>query len=289
MSQRLLVLLALFVILVGGCAKHSARVVGAGASAPADPAQGAAKGLPPTPGASGDKAVRRIIRNASLSMTVTDPAAAQRKASAIATKLGGYVANTTSHRLGAGSRDPLHVSVELRVPADRLDRALAELRKLASGVDSEQIKSRDVTDEYIDLDARLHTQDQLEKQYLAILQRADKVSDALEVQKQLASVRTEIEKLQGRKRVLDGQIELSTIKLELDQAQPLVSASFGSFSRSVKHAGADAINLAAAVINGVIRIAGLLLPILLLLGLPALLALRFLLRRLRRQSKAWSA
>lgn len=284
-STRCLVLLVLLSLLVApGCAKHASRSAGAQASAAATPAgQTAGKKLPATPSAS-----RRIIRNASLSMTVKDPAAAERKASAIVGRLGGYVANATNRRLGNDADDPLHVSLELRVPADHLDRALTELKKLSTGVDSEQIESRDVTDKYIDLDARLKAQKALEKQYLDILKHAGKVSDALDVQKQLARVRTEIEKLQGRKRVLDSQIELSSIKLELDQEQPLVSASFSSFSKSFKHAGADAINVGAGLVNGLIRLAGLLLPVLLLLGLPALLMLRFLVRRMRRRRDAYA-
>ena len=284
-STRLLALAVLLSLLAApGCAKNASRSAGAQASAVATPAGATAgKNLPATPTAS-----RRIIRNASLSMTVTDPAATQRRASAIVGKLGGYVADATNRRLGSDADAPLHVSLELRVPANHLDRALADLRKLATGVDSEQIESRDVTDEYIDLDARLKAQQALEQQYLEILKHADKVSDAIDVQKQLASVRTEIEKLQGRKRVLDNQIELSTIKLELDQQQPLVSASFSSFSSSAKHAGADAINVGAAMLNGMIRLAGVLLPLLLLLGVPALLVLRFALRRMRRHRDALS-
>ncbi len=283
-TRRLVLALLLLMLAAPGCAKRSAPSAGAQTSAAATPAgQTAGKNLPATPAAS-----RRIIRNASLSMTVKDPADAQHKASAIVGKLGGYVANAANRRLGNNADDPLHVSLELRVPADHLDRALADLRKLATGVDSEQIDSRDVTDEYIDLDARLRSQQALEQQYLEILKHAEKVSDAIDVQKQLASVRTEIEKLQGRKRVLDSQIELSTIKLELDQEQPLVSASLGSFSKSLKHAGADAINVGAALVNGLIRLAGLLLPVFLLLGVPALLVVRLLLRRTRRRNEAFS-
>lgn len=284
-SRRYLVVLALLVVLAApGCAKNAARSMGGQASAAASPAQQTAGKLPPTP-ASG----RRIIRNASLSMTVTDPAATQQKASDIARKLGGYVESAQSRRLGNDADAPLHVSLELRVPADHLDRALADLRKLATGVDSEQIESRDVTDQYIDLDARLKAQKALEQQYLEILKHADKVSDALDVQKQLASVRTAIEKLEGRKRVLDNQIELSTIKLELDQQQPLVSASFSSLSNSAKHAGADVIDVGAALVSGLIRLAGVLLPVFLLLGVPALLVLRFLLGRMRRRREVFGA
>ena len=287
-SRRCVVLFALLLFLVGGCSKRAARAVGVGASAQT-PAQKVATTLPPTSATSGKPAGRRIIRNASLSMTVADPAAAQHKASAIVNKSGGYVANATSRRLGTSRDAPLHITLELRVPADHLDRALDKLKALATGIDGEQIESRDVTDEYIDLDARLHTQKALELQYLDILKNAAKVSDALEVQKQLASVRGKIEKLEGRKRVLENQITMSTIKLDIDQQRKLVSASIGDFPRSIKNAGADAVNVGAALVNGFIRLLGVLLPVFLLLGLPALLMFRFLLRRARRRREAFNA
>lgn len=287
-SRRCVALFALLLVLVGGCSKSAAPAVGVGASAQA-PAQKAATTLPPTSATSSKPAGRRIIRNASLSMTVAEPAAAQRKASAIVKKSGGYVANAASRRLGTSRDAPLHITLELRVPANHLDRALDKLEALATGIDGEQIESRDVTDEYIDLDARLHTQKALELQYLDILKNAAKVSDALEVQKQLASVRGEIEKLEGRKRVLESQITMSTVKLDIEQQRPLVSASIGDLSHSIKNAGADAVNVGATLVNGSIRLLGVLLPVFLLLGLPAVLMFRFLLRRARRRREAFSA
>lgn len=287
-TRRLLVLSTLLLVSlpVVGCQKRAALSVGANASAPAaGPAAQSGKTSP----VSTQAASRRIIRNATLAMTVRDPAGVQHEASMIAGKLGGYVANATSHRLGNDADDPLSASLELRVPANHLDRALSELKKLADGVDSEQIESRDVTDQYVDLDARLKTQKQLEKQYLSILGNATKVSDALEVQKQLASVRTEIEKLEGTKRVLDSQIEMSTIKLELEQKKPLITASFSALSKSTHQAGADAVNFSALLVKAVVRLLGVLLPLLVVFGLPGYLMARFLLRRSRRRAEAWSA
>jgi chromosome segregation ATPase len=72
-----------------------------------------------------------------------------------------------------------------------------------------------VTEEYIDLEARLRTQKALEAQFLEIMKQAHKISDALEVQRQIAEVRADIERIEGRRRFLENQSALSTITLML--------------------------------------------------------------------------
>ncbi len=76
-----------------------------------------------------------------------------------------------------------------------------------------------MTEEYIDLEARIRTQQALEAQFLEIMKGAKEVSDALQVQRELANVRTEIERVEGRRRFLESQTSLSTIKVTLEPAR----------------------------------------------------------------------
>jgi hypothetical protein len=243
------------------------------AAAPSDPA-----------GNSGQaQVVRKVIRNAELSMTVTSPGAAQREASKIAAANGGYLASSEALSIASqDGDDPGSVRVVLRVASDRLDATLEALRKLGSHVGSENITSRDVTDEWVDLEARIKTQKKLEEQYLEILKTASKVDDLLAVQKQLAEVRGEIERAEGKKRLLDNQIGLSTVSVTFRGEQRLVAFSSGSFGRAAKRASADAVNVAAGIVIGSIRLLGVLVPVLLLLILPLILVGRALLRRMTR-------
>jgi hypothetical protein len=139
-----------------------------------------------------------------------------------------------------------------------------------------------VTEEYIDLEARIRTQKALEGQFLEIMKRASKVSDALEVQSELANVRTEIERLEGRRRFLENQTSLSTIKVTLQPPAPLVNASASGFFQSVGRAFGDGIEIALNITLALIQIILALIPILLLVVLPLALLLRFALRRARR-------
>lgn len=229
---------------------------------------------------------RKIIRDADINLEVASPAEGQRKLASIAEAHGGFVVTSESRLQEDASRDsqPLEiVTVQLRVPAPRFDAALGEIRAVGTRVRAEKQTGKDVTEEFIDLDARLRTQRALEAQFLEIMKRAAKVSEALEVQSQLAVVRTEIERVEGRRRFLENQAALSTINATLQTPAALVSVNTSGFFYGVKSAFGDGIDIAAMLILGIIRFGIALLPVLLFVVLPLALLWRYLLRpRLRR-------
>jgi hypothetical protein len=230
---------------------------------------------------------RKIIRDAEINIEVDSPTEGQRKLAAIAEAHGGFVV-TSESRLQGGGASSAHpseiVSVQMRVPATRFDAAIAEMRAIGKRVTAEKITGKDVTEEFIDLDARLRAQRALEAQFLEIMKRAGKVSDALEVHSQLAGVRTEIEQIEGRRRFLENQAALSTIKATLQPPAPLVSANTSGFLHGIREAFGDGVDIAAEIILGIIRFGIALLPVLLLIILPLALIWHFLLRpRFRRR------
>lgn len=92
------------------------------------------------------------------------------------------------------------------------------LNDLSQGVkyfDRKEISSQDVTEQYIDLEARMNAKKNLEKRYLEILSKASKVSEILEIEKQLAIIREEIESKEGQLKYLKSQIAMSTINIEM--------------------------------------------------------------------------
>lgn len=228
---------------------------------------------------------RRIIRNAELTIELDAPSEAQRKLSSIAESHGGFVVTSESSQQDAGGEGQPAVSVEMRVPAPRFDAAVAEVRALGGRVRHERTTGRDVTEEYIDLEARLRAQRALEAQFLEIMKRAGKVSEALEVQGQLAGVRGEIERVEGRRRFLENQSALSTIKVTLQTPQPLVSAETSGFVGGIKDAFGGGLDVAAAIVLGLVRVGVALLPVLLLFGVPLALVWRFVRRRYPRRAE----
>ncbi|PYS79964.1 MAG: hypothetical protein DMF66_00895, partial [Acidobacteria bacterium] len=143
-----------------------------------------------------------------------------------------------------------------------------------SRVTAEKITGQDVTEEYIDLEARLRTQKALEAQLLDIMKGARAVSDAITVERELANVRTEIERLEGRRRFLENQTSLSTIKVTLQPPSPLVSTT--GFFRSVRSAFGDGIDIAAAITLFLIRVLLALIPLAVFIGLPFFFLVRYL-------------
>jgi Domain of unknown function (DUF4349) len=213
---------------------------------------------------------RKIIRNAEMTIQTDSPNDGQRKIAAIAEKHGGFVVTSESreNQGNAQSSPATTITIVARVPATKFGAAVEEIHSIGGRILREKIAGQDVTEEYIDLEARIRTKRALELQFLEIMGQARKVTDALEVQTQLAEVRTEIERLEGRRRFLENQAALSTITVTLQTPAPLVAATTTGFWYGVKTAFGDGIDTAAEIILGVIRFVIVMIPVLLLIVLP---------------------
>ena len=153
---------------------------------------------------------RKIIRNGSLDLLVNDVGQSIDKIGTIVAGMGGFVEKSTQTNSGGHS-----ASVTVRVPASRLDSVLAQIKSLATSIDRESVEVRDVTREYIDLDARLRNAQAEESQYLQILKRATTIKDTLDVTEKLSDVRGRIEQMQGEMKFLTSQIDMSTLEISL--------------------------------------------------------------------------
>jgi len=170
-------------------------------------------------------------------------------------------------------------TIVFRVPVGAFDDALATVRTLGSRVSSEKVTGQDVTEEYVDLEARIRAQRAVEEQYMGVLKEAKTIPDILAVQQKLGEARTEIERAEGRRRFLESQTSLSTVTVHVARHIEAVDASGPGFGRSLTLAGHDVVAVAVAIVNGAIRTAGVLLPVGVLIGLPSWLVVRALRRR----------
>ncbi|HEX9548909.1 MAG TPA: DUF4349 domain-containing protein [Acidimicrobiales bacterium] len=147
---------------------------------------------------------------------------------------GGYVADTKSSE---GSNTPT-ADITLEVPVDQFDAALTRTRSLGKPI-SVSTTSKDVTAEYVDLDARIHSLQVTRDQFLQILAKATTIGDILAVQQQLSGVQTQLEELQGQQRVLDNQTKFSTLAIHVSEPGSSVSTSSNSpsgLSKAWSHA-----------------------------------------------------
>jgi hypothetical protein len=223
---------------------------------------------------------RKIIRRAELRWQADDVAVAQRAVTAIAETTGGFlVSSDVRHDGEPGSRDDHTVAtLVLRVPVDAFSSTLDELRKTAGRLDDEKVSGEDVTEQYVDLEGRLKVQHALEDRLLGILKDAHTVKDELDVEKQLSEVRGELERLEGRRRLLADQTSLSTITVTVSRRMPIALART-SFADTVRLAMHDAVSVAIGLTTGAIRLLGVVIPIGVMVVLPGYLIARVFQRR----------
>lgn len=236
-------------------------------------------------------AERKIIRQAEIVLETETPSDGQRKIALIAEETGGYMVTSDVKHYGGeltNMKENTLITMTLRVPPAQFASAIERIRETGKRIISEKTTGQDVTEEYIDLEGRLRSKVALEAQFLEIMKGAKTIAEALEVQRQVSEVRTEIEQLEGRRRFLDHQSSLSTISVTLQPPQPIITTSSSGFAATIKHALGDSIEIAISIVTGLIRMLGVLLPIFLLIVAPCVFLLRFLFRRIRQRRQAQS-
>lgn len=226
---------------------------------------------------------RKIIRNANLTLEVASPSEVQPKIVSIAEAHQGFVVTSeaTQRKTDDKTKREITVNLIVRVPASQFNQVMEEIRSVGTRKIQEKVTGQDVTEEFMDLEARIKNQKALELQFIEIMKRAGKVDDALSVQTELAEVRTEIEKLEGRRRFLENQASLSTINVTLQPPTTIVNAT--GFWYSVRTAFSDGVDVAAEIILFMIRAIIALAPILVLVVLPLALLAKLGIRIVRRR------
>jgi len=167
-------------------------------------------GAPPIPApySPGEPALRRVIRTASVTLEVGDLDETASRLTRIAEVAGGFIADSSYAQTGSTPEG----TFVLRVPAPRFADVLSQVESLGH-VQQRRISGQDVTEEYVDLRSRIRNLERYEQRLLALVDRAAKVSDLLEIEQELARVRGEIEMLTGRARYLDRQVDLAMIQV----------------------------------------------------------------------------
>lgn len=233
---------------------------------------------------------RLVIKNANLTLIVKDTQESLQAITAMATGLGGFVvsSNTYQTRTDAQGNKVLQGTISFRVPAERFDEALAQLRRMAVEVDSENITGEDVTAQYTDLESRLRNLEAAEAQLQEIMQEARKTEDVLNVFNQLTSIRGQIEEVKGRMKYYRESAAMSLINVSLIPdalSQPIEIAGWRP-----EGVARDALQALVRALQGlatlVIWLFIFFLPLALLILGPLFLLGRWALRRLQKPRPA---
>ena len=178
-----------------------------------------ASGVSGAPGALGaggyvpgalDTAQRQVISQASVSMEVDEVPVAVAQVRTTAESLGGFVGQLSS----SGGPERQQSTMTIRVPQAEFFTALEHIKSLGK-VRSENVGSEDVTERFIDLEARLRSALREEESLLSLLDKANQVSEILTIERELSRVRSDIERAQGQLNFLERRVDLSTITVSL--------------------------------------------------------------------------
>jgi PKD repeat protein len=161
---------------------------------------------------------RMVVRTGNLQLVVGDVSVSLDEIVKITSDLNGYV--VSSQKWKEGERTIGNISI--RVPAETYDQAMSALRNTAIDVINETTSSSDVTQEYVDLSSRLKNLEATETQLFKIMESAEKTEDVLNVQRELTTIRGEIEQTKGRMQYLEQTSATSLIVVQLTQAQIVV-------------------------------------------------------------------
>lgn len=168
---------------------------------PADVQQANSTGAASQPGS------RIVIYSAAYRLVVADVPGTLRSIRESAERLGGYLQEISSN------------AITVRVPAARFNDAVAAVEQSGEVVDR-QVKAQDVTEEMRDLRIRLDNAEKLRERLLKLLDKAEKVEDAVKIEAELARVSEQIDATKGKIRALESQVAMSTLRVELNSPVP---------------------------------------------------------------------
>ncbi|PIU57635.1 MAG: hypothetical protein COS89_04055 [Deltaproteobacteria bacterium CG07_land_8_20_14_0_80_38_7] len=221
---------------------------------------------------------RKIIYTGEVSIEVKSCKDSISKIDDIVKRSGGFIADS---KIWEQEKDRKAAELVIKVPSKNYDEVLVDLSTIGK-VKSEQSNSNDITEEYVDLEARLANAKRMETRLVDLLeQKTTKLADMLAVEKELGRVREDIERFEGTKRYFDSLVSLSTITIYLSEPYKITSSVLDPLKTSLEDAGQLFMTSVASIITVLVVI----LPWLVILGFVAWFVV-FIIRRSKRKKAA---
>jgi hypothetical protein len=203
-----------------------------------------------------------IIRNGSVTIQVDSIERAIERIRAMANALGGMVGGLV---MNTGEHQVRSATLELKIPALRFDSAMTGMPALGK-VEQSSTHAMDVGEEFMDVTARVANAKRLEERLISLLaNRTARLNDVLAVERELARVREEIERYEGRIRLLSSRVATSMITATVHEKMPIIAAQPGQnvFARAFLNMWRNFIR----VLTAGIEMLGVLIPMAALVGL----------------------
>ncbi len=215
--------MSIFLLIFFGCADSakeaadSTKMVGEGSEAPM-----ADKNI--------KIAERKLIKDGAVEFNTENLETTRNTVFEAVNKHSCYVSSDKTVKLSGSKRN----RIVIRIPADKFDSFLKDATKGVKQFNSKEINVKDVTEQYIDIQARLKTKKELELRYQELFKRAHKISDLLEIEAQMEQLRSDIESIEGRLKYLQNRISYSTLTMTFYEQLPNQNKT--TFGRRFKNA-----------------------------------------------------
>lgn len=171
---------------------------------------------------------RKLIKNGRVAFETDDPMAVRKQVMVSAKAFQGYISSEGEEK----QNHETTYKIVVRVPADRFDQLLASATKGVTDFRERAIEIEDVTEDFLDHEARIRSKKEIEARYRQLLDKASTVSEILQIEKQMGEIRTEIEASEGRLKYLSDQVQYSTLSITFYKSIP----SGSTFSNEISNA-----------------------------------------------------
>lgn len=231
---------------------------------------------------------RLVIQNAELSIVVKDVNARVQAIQDMAKAMGGFIVSVNiDQAIASGGNSVPQANIVVRVPQDKLEDAILQVKKDTVDVQRETRSGTDVTDQYVDLQSRLKAKQAAEEQLLKIMQDATKTQDVLDVYAQLQQVQSDIEVLKGQIKYYEQSAALSALSVTVIAEESIQPIEVGGWKPQgeVRDAIQSLIYFWQDFVNFLIRFFLFILPVLITIGIPLyllFLLVRWIIRKTRR-------
>lgn len=230
-----------------------------------------------------------VIMNADLSIAVDDPTESLADIQKMATEMGGFTVSSNLYKTQTISgKEVPEAYVTIRVPAEDLDEALEKIKAMTGDPEdyvlSETVSGQDVTQEYTDLQSRLRNLEEADAKLSEFYEKATETEDALAIYNQKMQVTEQIEVLKGQIQYYEQAAAKSAISIHIQAKETIAPVTVAGWKPSgvARDALQALIDFGKGLVNFLIWVGVLILPILVVIGLPIFFLVRWLVRRNRR-------